>query len=254
VSLGRIKAEQRAMYEAGEYRALSETLRPAARDLVLAAGVAPGQRVLDVGSGDGSVAIDALANGASVVGCDLSLIQMTRAQQRDARALWLAADAEQLPFADESFDVVLSSFGAVFAPDPLRATAELFRVVKPGGVVALTSWADGGFMAEMTAAVRSAAAAPDRFPDQDLGWGSTTTARARFSAYSSSVEVARRTLLIDPAVRGAAGAQDCAARYLAQQKLSGDLEKLRTEISTRHLQHAGLIRSEYLMIIGRVNR
>jgi len=140
------------------------------------------------------------------------VIQMSRARRRDERVAWLAADAERLPFPDNSFDVVLSCFGAVFAPDPQRATAELFRAVKPGGVVALTSWADDGFMAEMTAAVRSASASPDSFPDQDLRWGSPSTARARFSVYSSSVAVRRRTLLIDPIVRGAAGDQDFAAR------------------------------------------
>jgi SAM-dependent methyltransferase len=251
VTHGRIKAEQQAMYEAGEYGALSDTLRPAARDLVLSAGVAQGQRVLDVGAGDGNVAIEATAMASLVVGCDLSPIQVSRARRRDTRVAWLAADAERLPFPHDSFDVGLSCFGAVFAPDPQRATAELFRVVRPGGVVALTSWAADGFMAQMTAAVRSASTAPDSFPDQDLGWGSPITARARFSPYSAAVVVRRRTLLIDPAVRGAAGEQDCAGRYLAQQKLSLDLGSVRAEISRRHLQPNGLLRSDYLLIIGR---
>lgn len=251
---GRIKAAQQAMYEAGEYGALSDTLRPVAHDLVLTAGVAHGQRVLDVGAGDGNVAIEAASTASLMVGCDLSVVQVSRARRRDKRVAWLAADVESLPFADHSFDVVLSCFGAVFAPDPQRATSELFRAVKPGGVVAVTSWADDGFMTEMTAAVRSAFASPDAFPDQDLGWGSPAIARARFSAYSSSVGVSRRTLLIDPVVRGAAGDQDFAARYLAQQELSTDLGPVRVEISHRYLQADGFIRCDYLLIMGRADR
>lgn len=251
---GRIKAEQQALYEAGDYGALSATLRPAALDLVLCAGIARGQRVLDVGAGDGNVAIEAAAEASLVVGCDLSVLQMFRARRRDQGVVWLAADSELLPFRDDSFDVVLSCFGAVFAPDPQRATAELFRTVKPGGVVALTSWADDGFMAEMTAAVRSASASPETFPDQDLGWGNPVTARARFSAYSPSVVVSRRTLFIDPAVRGTTGDQDCAGRYLARLQQSTDLGPLRAEITQRHVQPNGLLRSDYLLLIGRAGQ
>ena len=146
---------------------------------------------------------------------------------------------------------MLSCFGAVFAPDPQRATAELFRAVSPRGVVALTSWADDGWMAEMTAAIRSASVSADSFPDQDLGWGNSETAHARFSAHSASVEVRRRTLLIDPAVRGEAVDKDCATRYLSQQVRSTDLGPVRAEISRRHIQPDGLLRSDYLLIIGR---
>lgn len=248
---GRIKAEQRALYESGEYGALSNTVRPVAQELALSAGVDRGQRVLDVGTGDGNLAIEVASRGALAVGCDLSMVQISRALQRDERIAWLSADAERLPFPDQTFDAVLSCFGAVFAPDPERATAELFRVVTPGGVVAVTSWADDGFMGEITAALRSAFPSPDSFPDQDLGWGSPLTARARFSAHTPSVEVRRRTLLIDPSVRGAAGNADFAARYLAQRIPSTDLGTVSAEISRRHLHANGFVRSDYLLILGR---
>ena len=73
------------MYEAGEYGALSRTLRPAAQDLVFSAAVGHGQRVLDVGAGDGNLAIEAASRAAVAVGCDLSVLQMSRARRRDKR-------------------------------------------------------------------------------------------------------------------------------------------------------------------------
>lgn len=250
----RIRAAQRELYEAGEYAALSETLRPAAVDLVEVAGVAPGHRVLDVGTGDGNAAVEAAAVAALVVGCDLSVVQVARARLRDPRCRWLAADAERLPFADSSFDAVLSCFGAVFAPDPEQATAELFRVARPVGVVVVTSWPDDGLMAELTAAVRAASASPASFPDQDLGWGSADTARARFEAHSSSVTVLRRTLHLDPAVRGSAGERDCVARYLAAHVAPADLDEARVAVSGRYRRSDGLLRCDYLVVVARAAR
>ena len=247
----RIKEEQRALYEAGDYAALSATLRPAAFDLVATAGVQAAHRVLDVGAGDGNLSIEATDLGALAVACDLSVIQMARARRRDARVASVAADAEHLPFADHSFEAVLSCFGAVFAPDPDAATAELFRVVRTHGVVALTSWPDDDMMAEMAAAARASVASPEMFPDQDLGWGDAETARSRFKRHCREVEIYRRMLIIDPAVRGAAGAQDCAARYLTRHTGGDALATVRAEILRRYARPDGTLTAHYFLVLGR---
>ena len=101
-----------------------------------------------VGSG-GTIAIPAAQRGAHVVGVDLTPELLEHARRRAAEAgveiEWVEADAQSLPFADASFDRVLSTFGAMFAPDHARAAAELVRVCRPGGLVAMATWANDGF-------------------------------------------------------------------------------------------------------------
>jgi SAM-dependent methyltransferase len=121
----------------------SFTIPPAAR-LVHFAGVRSGQRVLDVGCGTGVVAITAALKGAKVSGLDLTPELLERARE-NARIGgldidWREGDVEQLPFADGEFDVVLSQFGHMFAPRPEVATAEMLRVLKPGGTIAFSTW------------------------------------------------------------------------------------------------------------------
>ena len=117
---------------------------PQAARLVRHAGVRTGQRVLDVGCGTGVVAVTAAKRGALVTGLDLTpeLLEQARENGRIASAAveWLEGDAESLPFEDAAFDVVLSQFGHMFAPRPEVALAEMLRVLKPGGVIAFSTW------------------------------------------------------------------------------------------------------------------
>jgi SAM-dependent methyltransferase len=119
------------------------TMLPAAQ-LVKFAGVASGQRVLDVACGTGVVAVTAARHGAKVTGLDLTpeLLERARFNSRTANLEidWHEGDVEKLPFADSSFDVVLSQFGHIFAPRPAMALAEMLRVLKPGGVIAFNTW------------------------------------------------------------------------------------------------------------------
>jgi ubiquinone/menaquinone biosynthesis C-methylase UbiE len=108
-------------------------------------GVEPGMDLLDVGTGSGgTVAIPAALRGATVVGCDVTPELFEHARRRAAAAgvevEWVEADAQDLPFGDASFDRVTSTFGAMFAPDHTRAAAELVRVCRPGGRIAMTTW------------------------------------------------------------------------------------------------------------------
>jgi SAM-dependent methyltransferase len=117
-------------------------------------GIEDGMRVLDVGTGTGgNIAIPAARLGARVVGADVTpelfAIARRRADAAGVEIEWLEADAQDLPLADESFDRVFSTFGAMFAPDHARAAAELVRVCAPGGRVAMTTWVNDGFAGEL---------------------------------------------------------------------------------------------------------
>lgn len=247
----RIRASQRELYEGGEYFALSASLRPAAEELVRRAGVQAGSRVLDVGAGDGNVALAAAGLGAEVVALDLSHLQLVRARGREPGLACVIGDATSLPFGDGSFDAVLSAFGAVFAPDTDRVADELFRVCRGGGVVGLTAWPPDSLLGELTAALRSASPDPAAFPDQELDWGDEERARDRFARHCSDVETHRLSLLMDPDVRGAAGPDDCAGRFMAAHLDGVDLAALRNGVLQRHLNDDGVPVYDYLLALGR---
>lgn len=131
------------LWALGEYAAVAERLQPAAEALVEAAGVEAGHRVLDAAAGTGNVADAALHRGAHVVAVDLTPAMLEAGRRRLPDLEWIEADVQDLPFEDATFDRVLSAFGAMFAPDPVRTAEELLRVTRPGGAVAMTSWAPG---------------------------------------------------------------------------------------------------------------
>ena len=126
-------------------RALVWDLGP---DLVAAAGIGPGRRVLDVAAGTGNIALRAAEAGADVVASDLTAESLA-AGERHARQAgidlrWVQADAQALPFADGEFDVVTSAVGAIFAPDHQAVADEMLRVCRPGGTIAMLNFAPGG--------------------------------------------------------------------------------------------------------------
>jgi ubiquinone/menaquinone biosynthesis C-methylase UbiE len=146
-------ARTRAIWAAGDFpRVARETINEVGPALVAAAGVGPGQRVLDVAAGSGASSIPAALAGGDVVASDITpeLLAAGRADA-EARGLtleWVEADAEALPFADASFDVVLSSFGAMFAPRHQVVADELLRVTRPGGTIAMANWTPVGWVGE----------------------------------------------------------------------------------------------------------
>ncbi|MBR1134032.1 class I SAM-dependent methyltransferase [Bradyrhizobium iriomotense] len=130
---------------------------PAAAKLVGFAGVAAGQKLLDVGCGTGVVAITAARRGAKVRGLDLSPVLIERAREHAGLANldvdFVDGDAESLPYGDNEFDVVLSQFGHMFAPRPDVAIGEMLRVLKPGGTIAFSTWPPHLYVGRMFALV-----------------------------------------------------------------------------------------------------
>ena len=180
-----LKARHRAMWATGDYPAMVETfLLPLGPRLVEAAGIGPDMRVLDVAAGTGNASIPAAQTGASVVASDLTpeLLEAGRARAEAAgvELEWREADAENLPFEDESFDVVMSSIGAMFAPQHQAVADEFVRVAKPGGTIALLSWTPEGMIGGLFRTMGPFAPPPPPGAQPPPLWGSEEHLRGLF--------------------------------------------------------------------------
>ena len=151
--LAAVKQRQQATWACGDYAVVGTTLQIVGETLAEAADVRGGERVLDVAAGNGNASLAAARRFASVVSTDYVSTLLDKGAQR-ARAEGLAiafqvADVEDLPFADGSFDVVLSTFGAMFAPDHQRTASEMLRVLRPGGRLGMANWTPEGFIGQL---------------------------------------------------------------------------------------------------------
>jgi SAM-dependent methyltransferase len=172
-----LKQKHRKMWASGDYPEMVETfLLPLGPRLVEAAGIGEGDRVLDVASGTGNAAIPAAKTGADVVASDLTpeLLEAgrSRAEAEGVELEWTEADAENLPFEDESFDVVMSSIGVMFAPHHEAAAAEMVRVCRPGGTIALLSWTPEGMIGALFKTMGGFMPAPPPGVQPPPLWGS----------------------------------------------------------------------------------
>ena len=154
-----LKARHRAMWAMGDYPAVAADVIPDLGSvLVEACGIQRGDTVLDVACGSGNAAIPAALRGAHVTACDLTpaLLETGRlvATSLGANISWQEGDAERLPFADASFDVVLSCVGVMFAPHHQTSADELIRVCRPGGRLGLVNWTPEGFVGQMFSAMK----------------------------------------------------------------------------------------------------
>ena len=151
--LSAVKAKQQAAWSAGDYAIVGRTLQIVGENLCEAVNLRAGERVLDVAAGNGNATLAAARHFAEVTSTDYvpSLLERgrARAEAEGLQVTFREADAEALPFADSTFDVVLSTFGVMFTPDQARAAREMLRVCRPGGRIGLANWTPGSFIGEL---------------------------------------------------------------------------------------------------------
>lgn len=196
--LAQVTELQRAMWGAGDYVPFEEMLRPSSGRLVTAAEVAPGELVLDVGCGTGNTSIAAARAGARVTGVDLTPRMLEGARAAVARegagaCTFLEGDVQALPLPDAAFDVALSTFGCMFAPDHARTAAELVRVVRPGGRIGFTGWTPEGDAGRFLRVVGSFAPPPPASAGNPLAWGDAAYVRGLFDAAAPGARVRTTT-------------------------------------------------------------
>jgi SAM-dependent methyltransferase len=172
-----LKGRHAKMWASGDYPQMVETfLLPLGPVLVEAAGIGPGMKVLDVAAGTGNSSIPAAQTGAEVTASDLTpeLLDAGRARAEAAGVAldWQVADAENLPFDDESYDVVMSSIGVMFAPHHQEAADNMVRVCKPGGTIAVMSWTPEGMIGALFKTMGPFAPPPPPGAQPPPLWGS----------------------------------------------------------------------------------
>lgn len=170
-----LKARHRTMWALGDYPLVADTvIADLGEVLTRACGVRPGDHVLDVAAGSGNAAIPAARSGARVVASDLtpSLLEAGKARAGELAVTWEEADAEALPYADGTFDVVLSCLGVMFAPHHQASADELVRVCRPGGTIGLLAWTPGGFIGQMFATMKPYVPPPPPGVSPPPLWGS----------------------------------------------------------------------------------
>lgn len=191
------KAADRATWALGDYHTFAKaTVWELGRVLVDACGISSGQRVLDVAAGTGNVAIRAAEAGAQVVASDLTP-ENFEAGRREAIAQgveleWVEADAEALPFGDGEFDVVTSSFGAIFAPNHQKVADEMLRVCRPGGTIGMINFTPEGLAAEFFGALAAFAPPPPPGALPLILWGSEEHVQELFGDRVDSLLMTRR--------------------------------------------------------------
>jgi SAM-dependent methyltransferase len=190
-----VKGRQQATWSSGDYARIGNVILLTAELLCEAVDVHGGQRVLDVAAGSGNAALAAARRFADVTATDYVPALLDEARKRAAaEGLPLAcreADAEHLPFPDASFDVVLSTFGAMFAPDHARVARELVRVCRPGGTIGLTNWTPEGFLGDFFRTMGRHVPPPAGVPSPML-WGSEGHLRDLFGDGIGELRLTRR--------------------------------------------------------------
>jgi len=195
LDLAALKKRQMSTWASGDYAVIGTTLQIAGETLVEACDVNWDERVLDIAAGNGNATLAAARRGARVTSTDYVPALLERGAER-ARAERLnvtfkTADAEALPFEDGSFDVVLSTFGAMFCPDHNLVASQMTRVCRPGGRIGLTNWTPEGFIGELFKTLGRRLPPPAGLQSPAL-WGVESHLQTLFAHRSTSIVTTRR--------------------------------------------------------------
>jgi SAM-dependent methyltransferase len=190
-----LKAKLKAVWMSGDFGEVAKHIEAGAEDFIARLSLKPGVRLLDVACGSGNQSIPAAQAGAIVTGVDIApnLLEQARARAA-AEGLSIQfdeGDAENLPYDDAAFDVVVSMFGAMFAPRPELVASELVRVCKPGGKIVMANWTPEGFIGQMFKATAKHVPPPPNMPSP-VKWGDEATVRERLRDGIADLQMTRR--------------------------------------------------------------
>ena len=258
-----LKTRLRNTWTTGDYGRFSRYMERDAEAFYRRLPIKPGAQLLDVGCGAGQLALIAARAGARVTGCDIATNWLAQAR-RSAAAEGLTivfeeGDAEALPYADAAFDAVVSLIAAMFAPRPELVAAELTRVCRPGGIIAMANWTGPGFVGQMFKAIAKHIA-PSGMPSPVL-WGDEPTVRERLKRGIASLECSRHLYELSYPFSPAEVVEFFRANYgpmtrafasigeEAQQQLRSEL----TELWSRHNRATDgttKVDAEYLQVVA----
>lgn len=259
-----LKARHRAMWASGDYPDMAARLvAPLGPELVRAAGITSGATVLDVAAGTGNAALPAAELGATVTASDLTpeLLDAGRrvAEERGLELSWDEADAENLPYADAAYDVVISCIGAMFAPQHQAVTDELVRVTRPGGRIALLNWTPAGLVGQLFVAMKSFMPPPPPGAQPPPLWGDPDHVAALFGDRVTDLEATTGSLPVTMFPGETDLRELFAAEYgptivayrNAGEERRAELDAAIDEVAARFRQPDGSMEWEYVVITGR---
>jgi ubiquinone/menaquinone biosynthesis C-methylase UbiE len=198
IDLKALKTRQQGAWSSGDYAVVGTTLQIVGEELCEALDVRAGQKVLDVAAGNGNISLAAARRWCDVVSTDYVPALLERGRERAAaeqlEITFREADAEALPFADASFDVVVSTFGVMFTPDQDRAAGELVRVCRHGGKIGLANWTPEGFIGQLFKTIGKHLPPPAGAKSPAL-WGTRDRITQMFEPHASSVKMAQRNFV-----------------------------------------------------------
>jgi ubiquinone/menaquinone biosynthesis C-methylase UbiE len=268
-NLNAIKAKQKATWESGDFGQIAHSIENVAEEFMTHQPLVCGVRVLDVACGTGNLAIIAARNGCKVSGIDIASNLIAQARTRAAKAKlnidFKEADAEASPFDAEEFDLVVSMFGVMFTPRPEVAIAELQRVTKPGGQIALANWTPEGFIGKMFKVFKAHLPPPPSGVPSPMGWGDEATVRERLQHGFTHVRLTRRIALMrypfppaetveffrqyyGPTLKAFASLDE-----IAQAALRRDLVELQTTHNIAKTPGTTEVAAEYLEVVATRN-
>lgn len=265
-SLDPLTARAIAVWTNGNFLPIARSFAPGAAEFIARLNLRTGDSLLDVACGTGNLAIPAAQAGARVTGVDIApnLIAHARTEARAAGCTvdFDLGDAEALPYASGQFDNTVTMFGAMFAYRPDRAAAELMRVTRPGGRIAMANWTPEGFVGEMLRAHVAIVPPPQGVPSS-LAWGKEDTVRERFGDGVTAITFNRRTIELRFALDPADVAELFATCYgpsvaTINATDAAGARQLRSELTRLFQQHnmatdgTTAVASEYLDVQARV--